>query len=86
MLAESKRAYLQLDETYKTMIDRLKQEKVQSNRLLEKGYQAQIQNLEDQLKQIKEQNEDYRRKTEALEAQKIDQKLDFDTKLYNIEK
>lgn len=86
MLAESKRAYLQLDETYKTMIDRLKQEKVQSNRQLEKGYQAQIQNLEDQLKQIKEQNEDYRRKTEALEAQKIDQKLDYDAKLYNFEK
>jgi hypothetical protein len=42
MLQESKRAYLQLDETYKGMIDKAQSEKVQALKQCEKSYQVKI--------------------------------------------
>ncbi|CDW78421.1 UNKNOWN [Stylonychia lemnae] len=50
-------------------------------------YEEMLQeNLEDTVKQLREQNDDQKRQVDQLEAQKIDQKLEFDNQLYNLEK
>lgn len=46
MLQESKRAYIQLDENYKSIVDKLQNEKTVAIKQFEKTYQAKIKSNE----------------------------------------
>ena len=94
MLQESKRAYIQLDETYKGLIDKALNEKAAAIKASEKSYQVKVKcklfcwfrhvALEDTVRQLKQTTDDQKRYIDSLEAQKIDMKLDFDTQIFNI--
>jgi len=67
MLQESKRAYLQLDETYKGLIEKAQSEKVNAVKQCEKTYSGKIKSLEETLRTLKQEKEDQKLHIKQLE-------------------
>ncbi|TNV81401.1 hypothetical protein FGO68_gene12164 [Halteria grandinella] len=86
MLQESKRAYVQLDETYKGLIEKAIAEKATALKQCEKSYQIKIKNLEETVRQLRTLSEDQKRQIDILEGQKIDLKMEFDNQLFNLQR
>eukprot|EP00347_Sterkiella_histriomuscorum_P005929 403354723 len=86
MLGQSQRAYVQLEEQYKGMVEKLQQERSVLLKNNEKTFQTKIKSLEDQVRDLGELCDEQRIQIDQLEASKIDQKLDYDNQLYQLEK